>query len=63
MSDGTLFAIGSVVFTLGGAGMVLYGLDRFGRWRAREDDGEEKHLDPKRDRVEPPVAEHAVRPD
>jgi hypothetical protein len=36
MSAATLFAIGAVVFFLGGVGMVLVGLDTFGSWRRRE---------------------------
>jgi hypothetical protein len=46
MSVGVLFAIGSVVFMLGGAALVLFGLDAAEGWRLREsDDGEEEHLE------------------
>lgn len=36
MSPGLLFAFGSVVFFLGGLGMMLVGLETFGAWRVRE---------------------------
>lgn len=38
MSDGTIFAFGAVVFILGLAGLVLYGLDRFRAWRLADDE-------------------------
>jgi len=36
MSPATLFAIGSVVFMMGGLGLVLFLLDTFQDWRIRE---------------------------
>ena len=36
MSPGTLFAIGAVVFMMGGLGLVLFLLDTFQAWRIRE---------------------------
>lgn len=36
MNTVTLFAIGAVVFMLGGLGLVLYLLDTFQDWRIRE---------------------------
>lgn len=36
MSDGTLFAIGAVVFIISGLGAVWYMLDVFQAWRQRE---------------------------
>ena len=38
MSDLVLFSIGSVVFFVGGLGIVLYGLDTFRAWSIRETD-------------------------
>lgn len=34
MTDLALFAVGTVVFFLGGTGLVLYGLDTFQAWSA-----------------------------
>ena len=46
MSPGMLFAIGSVVFFIGGLGMVLIGIETFDRWRIREkQDDEDTYLD------------------
>jgi len=36
MNPGTLFAIGAVVFMMGGLGLVLFMLDTFQDWRIRE---------------------------
>jgi hypothetical protein len=36
LNPATLFAIGTVVFFIGGVGVVLMGIDLFGRWRIRE---------------------------
>lgn len=41
MSDLALFAIGTIVFFLGGAGLVLYGLDTFQAWSAAGTSGDE----------------------
>lgn len=41
MSPATLFAIGTVVFFIGGLGLVLVGIDLFDRWRIREKQGDE----------------------
>lgn len=41
MSTVTLFAIGAVVFMLGGLGLVLYLLDTFQGWRIREKQSDE----------------------
>ena len=41
MSTVTLFAIGAVVFMLGGLGLVLYLLDTFQDWRIREKQSDE----------------------
>ena len=46
MSAGALFAIGSVVFFLGGFGVVLVGLELFGAWSLREiQPDEDQYLD------------------
>lgn len=46
MTPATLFAIGTVVFFIGGLGMVLVGIDLFDRWRIREkQDDEDTYLD------------------
>ena len=46
MTPGLLFAIGSVVFFIGGLGMVLVGIETFDRWRIREkQDDEDTYLD------------------
>jgi hypothetical protein len=45
MSDLALFTIGTLVFFLGGAGLVLYGLDTFQAWsNAGTADDEDLHL-------------------
>jgi hypothetical protein len=36
MSAGVLFAVGTVVFFLGGLGVMLVGLELFGAWSLRE---------------------------
>jgi hypothetical protein len=41
MNPVTLFAIGAVIFIMGGLGMVLYLLDTFQRWRIREKQADE----------------------
>lgn len=41
MSAGMLFAFGSIVFFLGGVGMILVGLETFGAWRVREKQADE----------------------
>jgi hypothetical protein len=46
MSDLALFTIGTIVFFLGGAGLVLYGLDTFQAWsNAGTADDQDRHLD------------------
>jgi hypothetical protein len=46
MTDLALFTIGTIVFFLGGTGLVLYGLDSFQAWSASEtSDDEDRHLD------------------
>jgi hypothetical protein len=46
MTDLALFTIGTLVFFLGGAGLVLYGLDTFQAWSsAATADDEDEHLD------------------
>jgi hypothetical protein len=46
MSDLALFTIGTVVFFLGGVGLVLFGLDSFQAWsRAGKADDEDRYLD------------------
>jgi hypothetical protein len=46
MSDVALFTIGTLVFFLGGAGLVLYGLDTFQTWiAAGSADDEDRHLE------------------
>lgn len=46
MSDLTIFVIGTIVFFVGGVGVVLYGLDTFQLWSQREtDDDQDRHLD------------------
>ena len=46
MSDLALFVIGSLVFFMGGLGIVLYGLESFQAWSVREKaDDEDRHLD------------------
>jgi hypothetical protein len=46
MSAGVLFAVGSVVFFLGGFGVVLVGLELFGAWSLREKQpDEDRYLD------------------
>ena len=46
MSTEALFAIGAVLFFIGGLGMVIVGLDVFGSWRLREKQpDEEEHLE------------------
>ncbi len=43
---GTLFAIGAVVFFMGGLGLTLVGIEVFDRWRIREKQvDEEGYLD------------------
>ncbi len=45
MSDLAIFAIGTIVFFIGGVGVVLYGLDSFQLWSQREtDDDQDRHL-------------------
>ncbi|MFO7778995.1 MAG: hypothetical protein R6V28_11630 [Nitriliruptoraceae bacterium] len=41
MSTVTLFAIGAVVFMMGGLGLVLFMLDTFQDWRIREKQSDE----------------------
>lgn len=36
MTPGVLFAIGAVLFFIGGVAMVIVGLDVFGSWRLQE---------------------------
>lgn len=46
MSDLALFIIGTIVFFLGGTGLVLYGLDSFNAWSsAGTADDEDRYLD------------------
>lgn len=46
MTDLALFAIGTIVFFLGGTGLVLYGLDSFQAWSVADtSDDEDRHLD------------------
>ncbi len=46
MTPATLFAIGAVVFFMGGLGLVLVGIDYADRWRIREkQDDEDTYLD------------------
>lgn len=45
MTDLALFAIGTIVFFLGGVGLVLYGLDTFQTWSAAgTSDDEDRYL-------------------
>lgn len=45
MTDLALFAIGTIVFFLGGTGLVLYGLDSFQAWSvAATTDDEDRYL-------------------
>ena len=39
---GTLFAIGAVVFFMGGLGLTLVGIELFDRWRIREKQADEE---------------------
>jgi hypothetical protein len=41
MNPVTLFAVGAVVFIMGGLGLVLYLLDTFQHWRIREKQSDE----------------------
>lgn len=46
MTDLVLFAAGTIVFFLGGVGLVLYGLDTFQAWSAAGTaDDEDRYLD------------------
>lgn len=46
MSDLAIFVIGTIVFFVGGVGVVLYGLDTFQLWSRRETAGDQdRHLD------------------
>jgi hypothetical protein len=46
MSDIALFTVGTIVFFLGGAGLVLFGLDSFQTWSlASTSEDEDPHLD------------------
>src|SRR6056297_1535485 len=46
VSDLALFIIGTLVFFLGGTGLVLYGLDTFNAWSsAGTSDDEDRYLD------------------
>jgi hypothetical protein len=46
MTDLALFAIGTIVFFLGGTGLVLFGLDSFKAWSASDTSNDEgRHLD------------------
>ncbi len=46
MSAGVLFAVGTVVFFLGGLGVMIVGLELFGAWSLREkQDDEDVYLD------------------
>ncbi len=46
MSDLAIFVIGTIVFFVGGVGVVLYGLDTFQLWSRREtDEGQDRHLE------------------
>jgi len=45
MTDLALFAVGTIVFFLGGVGLVLYGLDTFQAWSAAgTGDDEDRYL-------------------
>lgn len=44
MDDNLLFALGSIVFILGGWGVVLVGLDWFQSWQHRESPEDAPHL-------------------
>ena len=45
VTDGTIFAVGAVVFVMGVAALVLYGLYEFDRWHARDaEPGDAPHL-------------------
>ncbi len=44
MTDLVLFALGTIVFFLGGTGLVLYGLDSFQAWSASETSDDEVRL-------------------
>ena len=45
MTDLALFTIGTIVFFLGGTGLVLYGLDSFKAWSASDSpEGEDHYL-------------------
>lgn len=49
MSDLSIFLAGTVVFFLGGVGLVLYGLDSFQAWRAAaKQPDEDRYLDEER---------------
>lgn len=41
MSAGVLFAIGTVVFFLGGLGVMIVGLELFGAWSRRDGEPDE----------------------
>ena len=44
MTDLALFTIGTIVFFLGGTGLVLYGLDSFKAWSASDtSEGEDRY--------------------
>jgi len=46
MTDLALFTIGTIVFFLGGTGLVLYGLDSFQAWsRSDTSDDEDRYLE------------------
>jgi len=46
VSDLALFVVGTIVFFLGGTGLVLYGLDSFNAWSsAGTSDDEDRYLD------------------
>ena len=46
MTDLALLVAGTIVFFLGGAGLVLYGLDTFQTWSAAgTSDDEDRYLD------------------
>lgn len=47
MSDGTLFAIGAVVFIIGGLASIWYLLDVWQAWRDREAAPDERAKEPK----------------
>lgn len=53
MDEGLLFAVGSIVFILGGLGLVLVGLDWARSWQRRDQPDDAPHLQERASALDP----------